>query len=127
MIDIFSRKAIHWEVHLTQTGNLARITSPTRTLHGAADTFAPPAHTRRTAEIIPDASLTPLVATRAAQPHPADSRTGREPDLIRTTAEFGTSPEITMLNGAECLRSASTSAVERGNVMTGCIPTHPTN
>lgn len=38
----------------------ARITSPTKILHGAQDTFAPPAHARHTAEIIPGASLTLL-------------------------------------------------------------------
>jgi len=38
----------------------ARITSPTTILHGAEDNFAPPAHARHTAGIIPDASLTIL-------------------------------------------------------------------
>jgi pimeloyl-ACP methyl ester carboxylesterase len=38
----------------------AQITSPTKILHGTEDTFAPPAHARHTAEIIPGASLTLL-------------------------------------------------------------------
>lgn len=38
----------------------ARITAPAKILHGAGDTFAPPAHARHTADIIPGASLTLL-------------------------------------------------------------------
>jgi len=65
MIEAFQHGVAGYAQDITVQGrpwsfDPARITSPTKILHGAEDTFAPPAHGRHTAEIIPGASLTLL-------------------------------------------------------------------